>query len=284
MSATEAEGPEPAIQRRVYDEFVYTDGAELWDRLHQAHRRFAALASVTPAKHQIQGSTWTAGEVAAHLLTVLRRYTQRDLSNAEGLSRDAAGLTTLNRVQLAEFKDLSVGEVVDLMWQELADLEQRVPRSTDLHQTYPFHGGERVDVAGLLGILIGEFLVHGRDVARSRGKSWEIGSRNAALALNGMVQAAPGFVSPYASGDVKMEIRTPQSNPWILDLSDGNLDSRLARRRESVDVKIFVRSEPLLLLQLGRIGLLRMSGLGSAVVGGRRPWRITRLGSSFETP
>lgn len=268
----------------VYDEFVFTDGNELWDRLHQAHRRFAALASITPAKHPIPGSDWTAGQVSVHLLTAVRRYTQRDMASAAGLSSDVDQIAELNETEMAEYAGVSVAEVLDLLWQELADLEKLIPRNTDLHQTYPFHTGQAVDVAGWLGNLIGEFLVHGRDVAKSRRKTWLIGSRNAALALNLGVQAVPGFVSPDARGDLSLEIRTPQTNPWVFDLADGVLTSRRAGRREAADVKVFTRTEPLLLNMYGRIGMPTMTAHGAIVIGGRRPWRITRMSSSFQTP
>lgn len=267
-----------------YDEFVFTDGDELWNRLHQAHRRFAALLSVTPAKHPVAGSDWTAGEVATHLLTVVRRYTRRDLADPAGTGADVAAIAALNKAELAEYDGISVREVIDLLWQELADLEQKLPRTADLHQTFPFHAGQPVDVAGWLGNLIGEFLIHGRDVAKSRGKTWLIGSRNAALALNLGIQAVPGFVSPDAPGDLKVVIRTPETNPWVLDLADGVLSSRPAGRREWADLKVYTRAEPLLLNQYGRIGLPAMAALGAVVVGGRRPWRLTRLGASFQTP
>lgn len=268
----------------TYDEFVCTTGDELWDRIHQAHRRFAALLSVTPTRTPVPGSDWTAGEVAGHLLTVLRRFTQRDLSSVEGLSPDAAGVAGMNAVELEQLDLISVAEILDRVWQELADLERMIPRTADLHQRYPFHSGQELDVAGWLGDLLGEFLIHGRDVARARGKSWKIGSRNAALALNVVVQAAPGYVSPHAPGDLKLEIRTPETNPWVIDLAGGSATSRRAERGEPVDVRVFARAEPLLLNLFGRIGIPQATALGTTVIGGRRPWRVTRLGRSFLTP
>lgn len=267
----------------TYDEFVFTTGDELWDRIHQAHRRFAALLSVTPHRTQVPGSDWTAGEVAGHVLTVLRRYTRRDLRSAAGLSTAGYSLRDQNAVELEELGSLPVAEILDQVWQELADIEQKLPRGTDLGERFPFHGGQDVDAAALLGNLIGEFLVHGRDVARSRGKQWKIGSRNAALALSLGLQAAPGHVIDGAD-DLKVEIRTPETNPWILDLVDGEATSRRAVRGERVDVRVFARAQPLLLATYGRIGLLQATALGTVVTGGRRPWRVTRLLGSFETP
>lgn len=268
---------------RTYSEFVVTTGDDLWDRIHLAHQRFGALLSVTPPQTRIPGSDWTAGEVAGHLLTVLRRYTQRDLTSTAGLSPDPCGVAGINAVELEDLDLVNATEILDQVWQELADLEKIIPRTADLHQRYPFHSGQEVDVAGWLGNLIGEFLVHGHDVARARGKRWKIGSRNAALALNVVVQAAPGYVSPDA-GDLKLEIRTPETNPWVIDLVDGEAVSHRKAAGEPVDVRLVARTEPLLLNLYGRTGIGRTTLHGAGVVGGRRPWRVTRLGSSFLTP
>lgn len=267
----------------TYDEFVRTSGDELWDRLHQAHRRFAALLSVTPPRTPIRNSAWTAGDVAAHLLTVLRRYTRRDLSSPVGLAEQGVGVADLNAVEIAELHMLSVPEILDAVWQELADLELRLPRTLDLHERFPFHGGQEMDGAAALGNLIGEFLLHGWDVARARKKIWKIGSRNAALALNVGMQVAPAYVAPGAP-DLKVEIRTPETSPWVLDLAGGELVSRRRAPREPVDVRILARAEPLLLTLYGRIGLAQATALGTTVAGGRRPWRVSRMPRAFVSP
>ncbi|MFL6157219.1 MAG: hypothetical protein ACJ72D_14070 [Marmoricola sp.] len=268
----------------TYDEFVFTTGGELWDRLHTAHRRFAGLLSVTPHRTEIPGSSWNAGEVAGHLLTVLRRYTGGGVTEGIGLSPDGAGVAELNRSELADLAGTSVDAVLDHLWQELADLEVLFPRTMDLHQRYPFHGGQEMDGAAALGNLIGEFLIHGRDVARARGKIWKIGSRNAALALNVGMQVAPAYVARDGPGDLKVEIRTPETNSWVLDLADGALTSRLAEPGEPVDVRILGRAEPLLLNLYGRMSIATATLHGVTVIGGRRPWRLSRMARAFESP
>ena len=268
----------------AYDQFVCTNGDELWDRIHQTHRRFAALLSVTPSRHPIPGSTWTAGEIAGHVLTVLRRYTGGAVTTGDGLSATGAGVTELNARELDELGRMSVAEILGEAWQELADIEQLFPRTMDLNEPFPFHGGQKMDGAAALGNLIGEFSVHGRDVARSRGKTWKVGSRNAALALNLGIQVAPAYVAPTAPGDLKVEIRTPESAPWVFDLVDGTLTSRPSVRGEAIDVRIFGRTEPLLLNLYGRMGLARATAHGVTVIGGRRPWRVARMPRSFLAP
>jgi hypothetical protein len=273
-----------ASKTGVYDEFVFTTGDELWHRVHQAHRRFAALLSVTPGKTPIPGSEWNAAQVAGHVLNVLRRYTQRDLHSREGLSDQGSAVTQQNEDELAALGDFSVAEVLDRTWQELADIEKRLPRDMDLHERFPFHGGQEIDGAGALGNLIGEFLVHGRDVALARGKQWKIGSRNAALALTVGMQVCPGYLQPDAPGDLKLEIRTPETNPWVLEVVDGKATSRKAVRSEPVDVRVYARTEPFLLNLYGRFGIARATLHGTAVIGGRRPWRVARLPRTFLAP
>jgi hypothetical protein len=273
-----------ATAKGAYDEFVYTTGDELWDRIHQAHRRFAALLSVTPGRTPVKDSTWEAAQVAGHVLTVLQRYTQRDITSRDGLSEDAGAVAQQNEDELAALGQYSVAEVLDRIWQELADIEKLLPRDTDLHQVFPFHGGQQFDVVGALSNLIGEFLVHGRDVALARGKQWKIGSRNAALILSTGLQVVPAYVSPDAPGDLTLLIRTPESNPWVLELVDGRLTSRKAGRGERPDVSLYARTEPLVLNLYGRFGLARTTLHGVALVGGRRPWRLARLPRTFLVP
>lgn len=268
----------------AYDEFVYTTGDELWDRVHQAHRRFAALLSVTPGKTEIKDSEWNVAEVAGHLLTVVRRFSKRDLHTRDGLCERGAEVTLLNDEEIAELGHYSVAEVLDRTWQELDDLEKKLPRNADLHQRFSYHGGQQVDTVGALGLVIGEFLLHGRDVARARGKQWKIGSRNAAMAIAGSLQLAPAFVAPDAPGDLKLVVRTPESNPWVLDLVDGELTSRRAGRGEAADVLVYARTEPLLLNLYGRFGIARATLHGTTIIGGRRPWRLVRLPRTFFVP
>lgn len=268
----------------AYDEFVFTTGDELWDRVHQAHRRFAALLSVTPGKTELKDSDWNAAQVAGHVLTVLQRYTQRDLTSREGLSEDAAAVGQQNEDELAALGQVSVAEILDRIWQQLADIEKLLPRDADLHQRFPFHGGAEIDVVGALSNLVGEFLMHGRDVALARGKQWRIGSRNAAFILATGMQVVPAYVSPDAPGDLKVLIRTPETNAWILDLVDGELTTRKAGHRERPDISLYARTEPLALNLYGRFGLARTTVHGAALIGGRRPWRLARLPQTFLKP
>ena len=268
----------------AYDEFVCTTGDELWDRIHQAHRRFAALLSVTPGRTPVKDSEWDAAQVAGHVLNVLQRYSERDITSSEGLSETGSAVTDQNHAELETLGQYSVAEILDRTWQALADIERKLPRDMDLHQRFPFHGGVEIDGAAGLGNLVGEFLVHGRDVARARDKQWKIGSRNAAMVLALGFQVAPAYVRPDAPGDLKLEIRTPETNPWVLDLADGRLTSRKAGRREGADVIVYGRTEALLLNLYGRFGLGRAALHGITVIGGRRPWRIARLPRTFFVP
>ena len=160
-----------------------------------------------------------------------------------------------------------------------------MPRDLDLHQKIPFHGGQELDGAGALGNLIGEFLVHGRDVAPARGKHWKIGSRNAALAIDAGTAGRARLRSPGRTG------RPQAGDPHP---GDERLGARPRRRRadqpqggsgaKPADVRIYARAEPLLLNLYGRFGLARATLHGTAVIGGRRPWRVRPTAATFLTP
>lgn len=269
---------------QTYDGFVRTDGDQLWDRIRAAHARFAEVAGSVPPDLRADGSDWTAQQVTAHVLTVLRRYTERDFSNPTGLSDDAGEVARQNAVELAPWAAVPVVVLLDDISATLDRLEAVFPRSSDLHQVFPFHGGQQLDGAAALGNLIGEFLLHGRDIARAARVRWPVDGHDAALVLNLGMQVSPGFVAPDGPGDLKVEVRTPHSRPWILDLADGELESRPRVKGEPVDVRMYGRSQAILLNLYGRIGIVGATFRGTTVIGGRRPWRLARLPKAFVQP
>lgn len=268
----------------MYDGFVRTGGDDLWDRLRIAHVRFADLAvSVDPAG-PAENSTWNARQVVAHVLTVLHRYTERDFTSADGLSADPAGVATMNEAELAALDGVKIADLLDRIAAELDRVEQIFPRDTDLTRRYPFHGGITLDGAAAIANLMGEFLLHGRDVARGAGRSWPLDAQDAALVLNVGVQVGPAFVAPDAPGDLSVQLRTPRTRPWTIAVRDGVATSEASVPGAPVDVRMYGRPQAFLLNLYGRVGIPGATLLGSTIIGGRRPWRVTRLPRTFLKP
>ena len=98
---TTGEGGSPgSLAQADYENFTRTDGTELWERVDAAHRRFTQLVSRVDPAAPVADSDWTAHEVAAHVLSVLDRYTERDLRRRDGLADDSAGVTAMNDAQM----------------------------------------------------------------------------------------------------------------------------------------------------------------------------------------
>ena len=56
------------------------------------------------------------------------------------------------------------------------------------------HGGEKITADRALGILLGEVVVHGHDIAAALGRPWPIAPRHVELILNGVTMILPGWL------------------------------------------------------------------------------------------
>jgi hypothetical protein len=65
---------------------------------------------------------------------------------------------------------------------------------------FGFHGGSTVAADVALGILLGEFEMHGRDIARALGHPWTIDPAHARLILDGITTVMAGWANPAAAG------------------------------------------------------------------------------------
>ncbi len=268
-----------------YRHFVALDGDELWERIDQAQARFTALVKSVGPHLVAEGSTWTARDVVGHVLTVARRYTERDVMSTEGLGDSPRAVDAINDAELLELQGLEMDELLAQLEVQMKTVRAVLPpESTDLHFRFPFHGGVSIDAAGGLSNLIGEFLVHGRDLARSARRSWNIDARDALLIINGVLQILPGYAEPAATDSLKVCLRVSGASDWVLAFDQGKLDSRPATSREMVDVVLKAPAETLLLVLYSRIGTAASIRKGVLLAGGRRPWRIAHLPKHLQQP
>ena len=153
--------------------------------------RFVTMVTGAPDPTVRVPSTpaWTVRDVAAHLVTVTVRYA----AGPEGRgvwTRTPMDLPGLNHDQLAALGIATVGELAARLRRELTALRAQVQGyGTDL-PSYRFHGGERVRADIALGILLGELVVHGWDVARATGQAYEVDAAS--------LEAVHGFVAQFS--------------------------------------------------------------------------------------
>lgn len=262
--------------------YITTDRDELLGRATAALERFAALAAEVHPQTRANGSDWTAQQVVAHVLSVMHRYTDRDLNSWVGLSATPGEVNEQNAKELAAYENLTMAELLPALRQQTETIIE-LYRMIDLNASYRFHFRRYIDGYGAAGNLIGELLVHGHDIARGAGRPWVIDDRDAQLVLNGALQVADGVLDPAAiAGRTLSVVWRIGDGSTMLNLVDGKggfIEPADGPARP--DVVIAGPPAVTLLSLYGRIGPFAAARRGLFVRGGRRPWRAAAINKLF---
>ncbi|HUO48990.1 MAG TPA: maleylpyruvate isomerase N-terminal domain-containing protein [Acidimicrobiales bacterium] len=171
---------------------------EVMAALHDASARFVALAAtVSPAQgsQPVPGLDWTVAETIAHVLTVVRRgFADRRRSASAGET------AALNALVLAETTERDPGALAARLHADVhTALDVVYPKIPD-DREFPFHGGVTATMTPALHVVLGEFVIHGFDVATALGVPWPIGEDEALLLVPGELMGA--WVRPDAPVEV----------------------------------------------------------------------------------
>ena len=163
-----------------------------WRRHGRAPRRVGALrrsrgvarSRPTPAL-PVAGLDWNVGETIAHVLTVVRRgFADRRRSSA------AAETASLNEVCLEETPERDPRALAELLRADVhTALDVVFPKIPD-DREFPFHGGVTTTMTPALHVVLGEFVIHGYDVAHATGHPWPITDHEAMLLVPGELLGA----------------------------------------------------------------------------------------------
>ncbi len=248
--------------------------------------RFAALvtAAPDPAVQVPTSPDWTVRDVAVHLATVVVRYA--DGPEGRGVwTETPLDLPALNHDQIAALGASTVGDLAASLRRELATLQAQIQGYGNNMPSFRFHGGERVRADIALGILLGELLVHGWDVARALRRPWPIDPGHAALIFEGLNPVLPGWVKPDRvrglTAGFEIRLRGQASHVWAF--RDGRLHVN-PRDQGQVDVHISADPAAFLLVCYRREPQWKHIATGQMLAWGRRPWLALTLISRFHTP
>jgi hypothetical protein len=231
-----------------YELFTATTAHELWERIDVAAHRFTGLLEQVSPDLPVRDSAWSARDVAAHVLTVVRRYTQ-----GPTLGDTPRDVDRINRDELAAVGDASCDDLLaDLRAELKLARELFAPEQLDLHVRIPFHGGAQVDLAAALSNVIAEFLVHGYDVACSADRPWPLDERDCVLILNGVVQIVPAYANRSATASLRVKLVVPGAREWLLAFDRGQLASAPAEGDDPVDVVVRASARSAVLALYGR--------------------------------
>jgi uncharacterized protein (TIGR03083 family) len=248
--------------------------------------RFVTLATGAPdpALRVPASPAWTVRDVAAHLVTVTVRYS--DGPKGRGTwTPTPVELPDLNRDQLQALSGATVGELTGRLRQELATVHAQLRDYGSQVPTFRFHGGERVRADVAMGILLGELVVHGHDVAQALRQPWPIDPEHVALIVEGVNPILPGWVRPERVKDLSasFEVRLRGQATHVWAFRDGRLHVN-PRDQATVDVHISADPAALLLVLYSRQPLWRHVATGRLLAWGRKPWLALTLTSRFHQP
>jgi uncharacterized protein (TIGR03083 family) len=228
---------------------------------------------------------WTVRDAAAHLVGGTALYRELALgapSPVPVLTPDA----------LAHFNDERIADVAAsgpaLLGEHLAHEVAGFVAATDGRpggQPVCWHGRIPVDLAQLTCVLLGEYVVHGYDLATALDAPWPVDPGHAALVLHGYgpLQAhstdpvtAAGHTAAYGidlGGDARSTVRFTDGAVTVTPGAPGPVDCEIG-------------SDPVtfLLVGTGRLSQWAAVALGLLRAGGPRPELATGFGRLFRFP
>jgi uncharacterized protein (TIGR03083 family) len=261
--------------------------AELLTALERAAERFARLAgNVEDAGGPVRRSTWTTGDLVAHVtggLEAYARYLDGDEAAVVDVSDVAGGsLTTSNTERLTEEPERTISVLLDRGALALAQVvEATAGRSLD--EPVPWHG-RREPLRCLLATALCEQLLHGRDLAASIHAPWPISKREAVLVIDNIAPLLPILVNPQTTRTLVASMRIViRDGPTInLTFDKGNLS--VGGHPDRFDATVHADPLAFLLVAYGRTSQWTQIARGRLIAWGRRPWLALRLTTYLVAP
>jgi len=261
-----------------------TDTSPLAVELRAATRRYAALAASADGDRPLAGSAWTVRESVAHVVTVAPRYSKFP-HGTQKLAGTPASLPALNAEEIQALGQRPVAELLGLLDDAVEAVIAQVEGFGDQPPEYRFHGGELVAADVALGILLGELLVHGWDLAADMHRRWPITGRQASLIFSGVEPILPGWVEPARSAghQAAYQVHLGDHRRHVLCFTDGKLSTALPADRHP-DCHIGGSPQAILLILYRRLPPWRAALTGRVLAWGRRPQLAFSLADRFYLP
>lgn len=227
---------------------------------------------------------WNVLQTLGHLVTVTPRFAAGP-EGAGTWADEPPGLAGINERELSALGELSVADLQVRLRDAVEDVIRRVERFGADAPTYRYHGGAVVSADRALGILLGEYLIHGADIAAAVHRPFPIPRDEAALAIDGAVPIASGWVDPVAArGHTAIyEIRIRGGGTYTIAFRNGSFEARDGATAHA-DCRISANPAAFLPVLYRRRSPWRYVPTGGLVAWGRRPWLGPGLAGRFQRP
>lgn len=222
---------------------------------------------------------WSVAELGAHLVTVPNRF--RRMASGERFA-GWHDMATLNARMIDEVAERDPEALARRFEEETVALLDALGDDPDA----PFNWYDlRVRTADAAGIVLGEYLVHGLDLAHTDDQPWPIERAEALSAVGSLVPVLPNFVNHDAVAGVHatIELRLRGRAPLTITVADGAAAFQEGPA-ERPDLTVSADPVAYLLVGYGRLGTLRPVLTGKILGWGRRPWLAVGLPKFFVQP
>ena len=253
------------------------------DALSVAGRRFAQAVREAGAPHQqMPRSAWSPVEAAVHVLQLLRIFAGLAGGGSSPYTRHEEFPRISDDLIAAEpERDLTTvaGLIEEATATWITGADERLP--TD---RFDWHGIVAITFADATGILLGEFLVHRRDIAAAGNRPWEIAPEDARTILTGVLPLLPIAVDGAKAAGV--HTRYGVHIRGLPPLSFTFVDAQLTIAPLDGPVDCHLAGDPVavLLVAYGRWSHWQAIARGRMFAWGRRPWRALAFTSLLRNP
>ena len=257
--------------------------ADIGAVLSQAAAAFAAVARLAPDMSVRVPATpeWTAADLIVHMAIEADRY-RREIEGNGQWSDQVTDIAETNRRELERHRDRDVERALAWLEESLQTYVKLLgERDLDAH-THGFDGGFVHTPRHAAGILLGELVIHRRDLAEASGASTTIAKDEAALILDGAFHTLPAMVDREAARGHRgtYEMRVRGYDRYTVRIEDGDVvveDGRLGKP----DAVMSLDPVGFLLLSYGRQGILKTLLRGHTIAWGRGALRAAAMDRMF---
>ena len=162
-----------------------------------ARRLVGLLAAVPDPQAPTRGLAWTLGETSLHVVDGPARYA--DFARGRALPEPTIDLGPILARRMAAQPERTPSVLARRL---AANTRRYLAETAELPATHPvpFFGGVTIELAAQSAILLGEYVVHGLDIARSIRRPWPIDPSHARLIIAGITAVLPRYVDRASAG------------------------------------------------------------------------------------
>ena len=264
--------------KTMYSRFDYIDAAR------DSGERFAELVRTVAEPDARLTSTpgWTVVDCLGHVAATPGRYLEL-IEGTGSWPHRPKDLPDFNAKQIANMSTRDIHRLTERFLDDLDRLLYAVSHFGARVPVMNFDADSQVRSDAALGILIGEFLIHGHDVATAVGASWQIDPKVAPLVARGRHQVLPRWLVESSCGghSATYDIRLRGCDErYVYEFTDGRLVIDPPQSRHP-DVHISVDPVVAMLAAYGRMSPTWAAVTGRAFAWGARPWLAAGLCRRF---